>query len=194
MNSPTPQQDQTPRHEPAPQPENTGAAKPSRKRVWLRRAIELAVVIVVIFGVRAWQQRDIVSGAAPALQGMLLDGKPLNMAAMQAGKPVLVHFWATWCPICKTEQDSIAALAGDNFNVVTVAMQSGSSESVARFMAEQKLGFPVLNDPDGATSAAWGVHAVPASFIIDGAGNIRFVEIGFTTEVGLRLRLWLAQL
>jgi hypothetical protein len=38
------------------------------------------------------------------------------------------------------------------------------------------------------------VHAVPASFIIDAEGNIRFVEIGFTTEMGLRLRLWLAQL
>lgn len=194
MNSQTPQQDQTPRQDPTPQPENMAAAKPSRKRVWLRRAVELAVVIVVIFGVRAWQQRDIVSGAAPALQGVLLDGKPLSMAAVQAGKPALVHFWATWCPICKTEQASIEALAGDHFNVITVAMQSGTNESVAKFMAEQKLSFPVLNDPDGAISASWGVHAVPASFIVDGEGKIRFVEIGFTTEVGLRLRLWLAQL
>lgn len=194
MNSQTPQQDQAPRQDPTPQPQNTVAARPSRKRVWLRRAIELAVVIVVIFGVRAWQQRDIASGAAPALQGMLLDGKPLGMSSVQAGKPVLVHFWATWCPICKTEQGTIEALAGEHFNVITVAMQSGSSESVAKFMAEQKLSFPVLNDPDGATSATWGVHAVPASFIVDSDGRIRFVEIGFTTEIGLRLRLWLAQL
>lgn len=181
MNSPTPPQ------------EAATPAKPSRKRVWLRRTIELGIIIVVIFGVRAWQQRDVVSGAAPALHGVLLDGKPLSSASMQAGKPVLVHFWATWCPICKAEQDSIEALAGDHFNVITVAMQSGTSESVARFMDEQKLSFPVLNDPDGATSASWGVHAVPASFIVDGDGKIRFVEIGFTTELGLRLRLWLAR-
>ena len=148
---------------------------------------------MVIFGVRAWQQRDIVSGAAPALQGVLLDGKPLSMSSVEAGKPVLVHFWATWCPICKTEQGSIEALAGDHFNVITVAMQSGTSDSVAKFMAEQKLSFPVLNDADGAISASWGVHAVPASFIVDSDGEIRFVEIGFTTELGLRLRLWLAQ-
>lgn len=160
----------------------------------MRRAIELVVVIAVIFGVRAWQQRDIASGAAPSLQGMLLlDGKPLVMSPEQAGKPVLVHFWATWCPICKTEQASIERLASDHFNVITVAMQSGTSESVARFMAEQKLSFPVLNDASGITSAEWGVHAVPASFIVDGEGKIRFVEIGFTTEMGLRLRLWLAQ-
>lgn len=178
-----------------PPQETATPAKPSRKRVWVRRAIELAVVIVVIFGVRSWQQRDIVSGAAPSLQGMLLlDGKPLAaMSPEQAGKPVLVHFWATWCPICRTEQGSIEKIAADHFNVVTVAMQSGANDSVAKFMAEQKLSFPVLNDADGMTSAEWGVHAVPASFIVDGNGKIRFVEVGYTTEIGLRLRLWLAQ-
>lgn len=177
-----------------PAQENSGSAQPSRKRVWLRRALELAVVIAIIFGVRAWQQRDIVSGIAPSLQGMLLlDGKPLALSPEQAGEPILVHFWATWCPICRTEQGSIEKLSAEHFNVVTVAMQSGTNASVARFMAEQKLGFPVLNDADGTTSAAWGVHAVPASFVVDKDGKIRFVEIGFTTELGLRLRLWLAR-
>jgi hypothetical protein len=43
-------------------------------------------------------------------------------------------------------------------------------------------------------AAQWGVRAVPASFIVDGAGQIRFLEIGYTTGAGLRLRLWLAGL
>lgn len=179
---------------PIPQEEHVPVIKHARKRVWLRRLVEAAVVVAVIFGVRAWQQRDIVSGPAPSLQGMqLLDGKRLSMTPELAGKPVLVHFWATWCPICKAEQGSIEKLSSDHLNVITVAMQSGTSESVAKFMAEQKLSFPVLNDADGVTSAEWGVHAVPASFIVDGDGKIRFVEIGYTTEMGLRLRLWLAQ-
>lgn len=162
------------------------------QRKWLRRAIELLVIIIVIMGVRAWQQRDVVSGPAPALQGVLLD-KRTYVLPPRPDKPVLVHFWATWCPICRTEQGSIEALAGDHYNVMTVAMQSGEAESVRKYMAEQKLGFPVINDPDGMISAEWGVHAVPASFIIDTDGKIRFVEIGYTTEIGLRLRLWLAQ-
>jgi alkyl hydroperoxide reductase subunit AhpC len=49
-----------------------------------------------------------------------------------------------------------------------------------------------LNDEDGWISEKWGVHAVPASFIIDRTGRIRFVEVGYTTEIGLRLRLWWA--
>jgi thiol-disulfide isomerase/thioredoxin len=106
--------------------------------------------------------------------------------------PVLVHFWATWCSICRTEQSAIAAIAHDNPNVITLAMQSGSNEEIARYMKEQNIDFPVVNDLHGINSIAWGVHAVPASFIIAPDGRIHFVEVGYTTGIGLRLRLWLA--
>jgi thiol-disulfide isomerase/thioredoxin len=158
----------------------------------LRRAAEALVLLLLILGIRAWQQSGTASGPAPALAGELLDGKPVALAAF-AGQPVLVHFWATWCPICRVEQGSIDALARD-VPVITVAMQSGSREEVVQFLRKEALSFPVLNDPDGVLAAQWGVRAVPASFIVDGAGQIRFVEIGYTTGVGLRLRLWLAGL
>ena len=107
---------------------------------------------------------------------------------------MLVHFWATWCPICSAEQDSITAIAQDRPNTITVAMQSGSDAKVATHLTEQGLQFRVLNDPDGLIASAWGVHAVPASFIIGSDGQIRFVEVGYTTALGLRLRLWLADI
>lgn len=59
-------------------------------------------------------------------------------------------------------------------------------------MREHELDFPVVNDPDGSIARAWGVHAVPASFILSPDGQIRFVEVGYTTGIGIRLRLWLA--
>ena len=61
-------------------------------------------------------------------------------------------------------------------------------------MREQGIALPVLNDSDGSISKAWGVHAVPASFIIAPDGRISFVEVGYTTSIGLRLRLWWAAL
>ena len=172
--------------QPLPPPPKT----PARRR-WLRRAAEVALVLVVILGVRAYQQRDIVTGPAPALAGVLLDGKPFTLTPI-AGQPQLVHFWASWCPICRAEQGSIAALARD-YPTVTVAMQSGSDDEVVRYLQKEALSFPVLNDPEGALAAQWGVRGVPASFIVDEAGQVRFVEIGYTTEIGLRLRLWLAR-
>jgi len=167
------------------------AAKISRMKIWRRRAIELLLFVLLIAGIRAWQQRDMPSGVAPPLSGMRLDGSAYALSARPA-QPVLVHFWATWCAICRVDQDSIAAIARDHPNTITVAMQSGSAAEVAQHLTAQGLRFPVVNDADGRLSAAWGVHAVPASFIIGTDGRIRFVEVGYTTGLGLRLRLWLA--
>lgn len=158
---------------------------------WRSLAIELLLFAVIVAGIRMWQHRDMASGAAPALQGITLAGKPYRLP-VHPGHPVLVHFWATWCPICRTEQGSIAAIAHDDADVITVAMQSGTQKAVAAYMREQGIDFPVLNDADGSIAGAWGVHGVPASFIVAPDGRIRFVEVGYTTGFGLRLRLWLA--
>jgi len=72
-------------------------------------------------------------------------------------------------------------------------MQSGEAEEVIAFMRQEKLQFPVINDPDGMLAQRFGVRAVPSSFIIDRNNNIVFRETGFTTGIGLRLRLWLAK-
>jgi peroxiredoxin len=163
----------------------------ARAARWRGIAVNVLLFVVVVGGVRTWQHRDMASGAAPALQGITLAGQPYRLPAHPA-HPVLVHFWATWCPICRAEQGSIAAISHDDPDVITVAMQSGKPEEVARFMAEQKIGFPVVSDADGSISNAWGVHGVPASFIVAPDGGIRFIEVGYTTGIGLRLRLWLA--
>ncbi len=133
------------------------------------------------------------SGPAPALAGQTLAGTAYTLPA-HPGKPVLVHFWATWCPICREDQGSIAAIARDRGDVVTVAMQSGNADEIARYARQQHIDFPVINDPDGALAQRWGVTAVPASFIIGPDGTVRFIEVGYTTGPGLRLRLWLAGL
>lgn len=162
-----------------------------RKKTLLKNALTVLLFVAVVAGIRFWQQRDMASGAAPALQGVTLAGQHYSLSA-HSERPVLVHFWATWCPVCRAEQDSIAAIARDHPGTITVAMQSGSPEEVARHLREQGVDFPVVNDADGGISRAWGVHAVPASFIVAPDGEIRFVEVGYTTEIGLRLRLWWA--
>ena len=162
-----------------------------KSKKWRSFLVNLLLFAVLVTGIRLWQQRDMVSGAAPELQGVTLSGQPYRLAA-HTGRPVLVHFWATWCPICRAEQSSIAAIAADDPEVITVAMQSGKPEQVAGFMREQGISFAVLNDPDGKISAEWGVHAVPASFIVAPDGKIRFVEVGYTTGWGIRIRKWLA--
>lgn len=166
-------------------------ATKSKAQRWCGYALQALLFVALIVAIRVWQQRDMVSGPAPALQGITLAGQAYQLAA-HSERPVLVHFWATWCPVCRAEQGTIAAIAQDNPHVITIAMSSGTVEAVAKYMREQGMNFPVLNDPDGSLAGAWGVHAVPASFIIAPDGQIRFVEVGYSTEIGIRLRLWLA--
>ena len=162
-----------------------------REKRWFRWATEALIVLVVVVGVHFYTTRGAVRGVAPAIQGVTLDGRPVALSQWR-GRPVLVHFWATWCPVCKLEQGSIANLARSHA-VITVATQSGDAAKVRAWLRAEGLQMPVLLDADGTMAAAWGARGVPASFIIDGGGRIRFVEFGYTTEWGLRLRLWLAK-
>ncbi len=160
-------------------------------RKWLRAFWQLLAAVLIIAAVGFWQTRDLASGMAPPLAGTDVHGRMLELAQWR-GKPVLVHFWATWCPVCRLEQDSIAAIAED-WPVLTVAMQSGDAAEVTAHLREHGLDFPVLVDPDGELSGRFGVRAVPTSFVVAPDGRIRFREVGYTTGWGLRLRLWLAR-
>jgi peroxiredoxin len=167
-------------------------AKPDRNyRSWL---VNILVILALFVGVQWWRARPLASGPAPDLAGTLLDGGRISLAGLREtarDRAVLVHFWATWCPTCRMSEGGIAAIAGDH-PVLSVAMQSGDAREVQAYMAKQGLIFPVLPDPDGALASAWGVSAVPASFVVDPAGRIRFATLGYTTEAGLRTRLWAA--
>jgi thiol-disulfide isomerase/thioredoxin len=162
----------------------------SKRHKLIKLIVEVTVMLSVLLVIRAYIQRDAVSGAAPLLAGQLLQGETINLSQYQ-GAPVLVHFWASWCGICRFEEKGIEAIAAD-YPVITIAMQSGDKQEISAYMQQRGLEFPVLLDPDGKLASLYGVSAVPASFIIDASGQVRFVELGYSSETGLRMRLWLA--
>jgi len=159
------------------------------RKKWLRFTLEIAIIIAIVFAIRVWQQRNLVEGIAPQFQRVLLDGKAVSLEDFN-GKPVLIHFWAEWCPFCKLEEGSISRIQKD-WPVLTVAYQSGSKTDVINHMKERNISnWPTIVDQDGHLAELFGVKGVPTSIILDGKGNIRFTEIGLTSEWGLRFRLW----
>lgn len=156
---------------------------------WL---IEIALIFIVLFSVRLWMQRDIVSGIAPNIESITLNDTFFNLYKYEK-RPVLVHFWATWCPVCKLEQSNIENIAKD-LPVITIAMQSGDDEKLKLFMKDENLSFKVINDISGKLSEQYRIQGVPVSFIINRDNKIEFTEVGYTTELGLRMRLWWAGL
>jgi len=162
---------------------------PKLKKFFRELAILVVMVMTVSVAVNLYKTWNVERGPAPELLFAGIDGKPVM--AQPAGEPMLVHFWATWCPICSLEQNSIQSLSED-YPVVTVAMQSGNEEELSQFMQQEGLNFTVIADEYGEIAKQWSVRGVPANFIISADGNIRFVEVGYTTEIGLRARLWWA--
>lgn len=137
-------------------------------------------------------QRDIVSGTAPDINAPMLNGQYFNLYQNKT-RPILVHFWASWCPVCKLEQSNIQNISED-YEVITIAMQSGHDAEVKQFMNDEKLSFNVINDEFRIISQKYNIKGVPVSFIVDKDNKIDFVEVGYTTEWGLKLRLWWAGL
>jgi len=157
-----------------------------------RLLLELLLLLVVVAGLEAFLTRDAVSGKAPQIEGVTIGGESFALSALQ-GRPAVVHFWATWCPVCKLEQGMIDSLAKET-PMITIAMQSGEAQEVLAYLREEGVDYPVLNDPLGILARRYGVSGVPASFVLDGKGEVRFVTRGYTSGLGMRFRLWLAGL
>ena len=159
-----------------------------RSRRWLYITLQILLVLVVFFGIQQWKLRDAIKGKAPMIRDQLITGESFYLKNFRQ-KPILVHFWATWCPICSLENSSIDSVA-DDYQVISIASWSEDNKHVADFMQQNNLDMPTIVDSDGEWARLYGVKAVPTSFFIDAQGDIRFIESGYTTEAGLRLRLW----
>ena len=162
----------------------------NKRRRWLRWSLQLTAVVVFFVLFNLYNTRGAPSGPAPAISGQLLDATPVSLQALR-GKPVLLQFWASWCPICGIQQATIDAIA-DDYSVLSIAMDESTPDEIRAYMKDKGVDYPVLHDPDYRIARQYGIRGVPSSFIIDRLGNIRFVESGYTSSLGLRIRLWWA--
>lgn len=115
----------------------------------------------------------------------LIDGSIYKNAA---GKPLVLHFWATSCPACKLEAPNIETISKEH-EVLTIALNSGSDENIKAYMQENELSFRVLNDSEGKWGKTFKVEVYPTTFIYDAKGELRFTEVGYTSTAGLLARL-----
>lgn len=163
---------------------------------WFRRLKSwgalFGVALLITLAVEAFLTREAVGVMAPAIDAPTIGGQHFSLQQFK-GKTAVVHFWASWCPVCELEQGMVDSVARE-IPIITVAMQSGTPDEVRDYLQQQGVTYPVVNDERGWLAARYGVKAVPASFVLDANGKVRFVTRGYTSGWGLRLRLWLAGL
>jgi thiol-disulfide isomerase/thioredoxin len=109
-----------------------------------------------------------------------LDGHPLSSIDWR-GKVVLVNFWATWCPPCRAEIPDLIALQNkyrDKLVVLGISEDDGPVDDVKRFVAEQKMTYPVAMTSPELRKIFRGVVALPTTFIIDPDGKLEQKHVG----------------
>lgn len=136
-------------------------------------------------------------------KSMELNKQPLNIKDFSLldnenyifphAKPVLIHFWASWCPTCKMEASNINSIA-KNYEVITIAVKSGSDEAIKKFLSDNQLNVKVFNDNSGFYAKKFNIAAFPTTLIYDKDKNLLFSEVGYTSTWGLYLRMWWANL
>ena len=97
------------------------------------------------------------------------------------GKPVIINFWATWCPPCRRELPSMnrAWKKIKEEGIVMIAVDVGEDEdTIFTFMGDYPIDFTVLLDSSGEISANWPVVGLPTTFVLDNQGRLVYQAIG----------------
>ena len=121
----------------------------------------------------------IVGAEAPGYGGTTLAGL--------RGQVVLLNLWATWCAPCRMEtpflEDIFNARKEQGLTVVGVSMDTGDArDQVAEFVQEYGVTYTILLDPQMRGMDLYRVMGLPASFLIDRDGVLRWMRIGPVTE------------
>jgi len=153
--------------------------------------VGLSIIFVVSNLVSYLRKPVMNTDKIPLIYTSTIYGKKINFGDY-AGKPLIVHIWATWCPTCRLESSNIESIS-KKYNVVTIAVKSGNNEKLKKYMSENNFTFDVVSDNSGEYSAKFNVEAFPTTYIYNSKGELKFTEVGYTTTVGLSARVSLLE-
>lgn len=168
-----------------------------------RKNIIISSILVVVLGWAVYQQfsgeldnfkyddnrgivlKEVKTGIeignmAPNFKLNTLDGHSVQLSDYY-GKPVMINFWATWCPPCRAEMPDMKRFHQDR-EVVILAINLTQSESslkkVRQFVAEYQLNFPILLDENKQVGSAYKVIPIPTTYMVDSRGIVQYKSFG----------------
>ncbi|MEO7429587.1 MAG: TlpA disulfide reductase family protein [Acidimicrobiales bacterium] len=169
---------------------------PRGPRTALVAAAVVAVLVALLVAVLATRDPSVervtrsplLGKLAPAIAGPTLSGDTFDLSG-QRGRWVVVNFFATWCTPCLAEHPELAAFdqshaATGDASVVSVLFDD-KPEAARKVFEERGGDWPVVIDPTGSVSVAYGVARVPESFLVAPDGTVVQRLVGGVTAAGL---------
>lgn len=166
---------------PAPEsPEIQPVTNHARRNAWI---ILLLIVIVTVMllapRIFKYKPQTVTANpkgqAAPEFALKDLQGKTIKLSDYR-GKAVVLNFWATWCPPCKTEMPWFVDLQqryqSQGLEVIGVALDDAPEDEIAKFVHDMNLNYTVLLGRESTAEAYGGVQMLPTTFYIDRNGKI----------------------
>lgn len=159
------------------------------------------VIVILIIAMGAWAVFEFVSGKeennapvldestevglekgdlAPDFELKMMDGKAVKLSDFR-GEPVMLNFWATWCPPCRAEMPDMQKFyenQGAQILAVDLFETEAKIETVEEFLEDYEVTFDVLLDENSEVSTKYGIQPIPTTYMIDSDGVIQNMAFG----------------
>ncbi|MGH7622546.1 MAG: TlpA family protein disulfide reductase [Gemmatimonadaceae bacterium] len=133
-----------------------------------------------------------IGTVAPAAAVTTLDGKDANLSQYIGKTPMLIEFWATWCPNCRELMPTLLDAQkkyGQKVKFVNLAVAINQSpEKVRRFLAAHPLPHETLYDLDGNAAGAFDAPATSYVVVVDKSGKVVYTGLGGKQDLDAALQ------
>jgi peroxiredoxin len=127
---------------------------------------------------------------APDFELKTLDGERVRLAELR-GHPVLLSFWASWCPPCRSELPELSAIKQQfqGKGLVVLGVNDEGRGPARKYSEEAGLTFPTLDDSGLKAHRLYRVRSIPTLFLIDKNGKVVLFLKGAEEPAMLRAKL-----
>lgn len=160
--------------------------KKSRLNIFSRWGVDLLLIWLIFFSITSWQTKDLISEKeqAPSFILTSLSGKAYSLIDQKT----ILYFFSPSCTICHLSIGNLETLKRDDITIYAIALSYRSHEEVEQFVKEKELTIPILLG-NSEIMRQYKISAFPTYYILDEHQKIESYDIGYTTELGMKLRM-----
>ena len=138
--------------------------------------------MTLLFGSCSSEAPNFSQGTTFDLEGVDAEGKTIELQDLQ-GKVVVINFWASWCPPCRSEIPGLIEVyrkyRPKGLEIVGISLDRDGWKKVSPLVRELNIVYPVVMGDNDVANAYGGIRAIPTTIIIDRNGKIVDRVVGF---------------